>query len=160
MELFKLKTTVKAIYDRYPSVEKYEHGDSVQLTNAEEVFYQLAKFIQEPDKYSFNLALLYKNLEDEDLVFGLGVIIQFFENDTYLIKEKGAMLLKDFRRDHEKLYSQSMFATYLANHGYNFTPRKITTYYNRDKLPKPDLKIGNTPYWYESTLEKYMQTLE
>ena len=154
-----MKRSLQYIFDRYPNVEKMMDGQNVPLTNVEDVYYQLALFIGDPETYSFNINLLYKFLENEDLSFALKIITVFFQKDTYLIKESGNILIGLEELNNTKMYNQTMFANYLSVNGLNFSPNKLSTYYGRKKLPKADLVINNTPYWFEQTVELYMKEL-
>ena len=154
-----MKRSLQYIFDRYPNVEQKAEGQNIPLTNVEDVYYQLSLFIADPETYSFNINLLYKFLENEDLSFALKIITDFFQKDTYLIKESGNIIIGTDDLNNTKMYNQTMFANYLSVNGLNFSPNKLSMHYRRQKLPKPDLVINNTPYWFEHTVELYMKEL-
>lgn len=158
-----MKRTLQYIFDRYPSVKEKLDGGVNPSTNVEEVFYQMALFISDPEKYSFNINLLYKYLENEDLTFALQTIITFFQKDTYLIQNNQNLFINAEELKNTKLYNQTMFAKYLTNNGVNYSVNKFSTYYKRSiegknkKIPKPDLLINGTPYWYENTVQIFLE---
>ena len=152
-----MKKSLNHIYKEYPNVAKKMKDQDVVLTNVEDVFYQLALFANDPDTYSFNLTLIYKNLTDDHLVFALETIIDFFQSDTYLIKDKSVSFIRN-SDEIEELYNQTMFAKYLSENGLtSFSPRSINVYYERGKLPKADKIINNRPHWYKSTVELFLE---
>lgn len=65
-----------------------------------------------------------------------------------------------FQRESDPIINQKIFADILSSYGHNFDIRKLNTYYKRGKMPAADLTINGTPYWYESTAEKYALSLE
>lgn len=152
-----MKKSLDQIYNLYPNVAKKMKKEDVVLTNVEDVFYQLALFANDPDTYSFNLTLIYKNLTDDHLVFALETIIEFFQKDTYLIKDKKVSFIRN-TDETEELYNQTMFAKYLSENGLtSYSPRSINVYYERGKLPKADKIINKKPHWYESTVELFLE---
>lgn len=155
-----MKGSLQMIFDKYPKVKEKFYNNEIQLsTNQEDVFYQLCLFMNEPDKYSFNISLLYQFLEDNELIFALQTISFFFRNDTYLIKEKQNLLIKDVSDDIE-LFNQQMFSDYLSNNGFNFSPQKVNTYKRRGIIPQGDISIGGKPYWLKETVEQYLRELK
>jgi hypothetical protein len=157
-----MKSSIKAIYETYPEVEKKMQDKNIQLkTNQDEIFFQLALFINEPEKYSFNLSLLYQFLEDDELIFALETVFKFFKNDTYLIKNQKHLLIKDLKNELD-LFNQQMFSDYLNENGFNFSPPKVNTYLRRgtNNFPEADIKIGGKPYWLKETVERYTRTLK
>lgn len=151
-----MKKSLEHLLKKYPSVKKKINGEDIPLTNVEDVFYQLALFIKDPDTYSFNINLFYKYLDNEDLKIAIQTIIHFFQKDTYLIQGKKDIFINSEDIENEKLYNQSNFAKYLQEeHGLKFSQSKIATYYNRGSFIKADLIINGTPYWYKSTVELY-----
>ncbi|HZH60495.1 MAG TPA: hypothetical protein VEY70_13155 [Metabacillus sp.] len=150
-----MKYSAEYIYRHYPNVKRRIEGENIQLTNVEDIFYQLALFFNEPERYSFNLSLLYRYLEDDDLIRAIQAVIHFFKKDTYLLKRKNHSFINSDELENEKLYNQTMFAEYLTKKGFNYTSNKLGVYYQRGKLPEADIKINGTPYWYESTVELF-----
>lgn len=166
-----MNKSLKQIFNNYPNVEKKFNGDDVPLTKIESVFYQLSLFVSEPDKYSFDINLFYEYLRDEDLLLGLRFILDFFQKDTYLIKNKRDAFINIGNIEGEKIYSQSTFAEYLEQKGLNYTKTKIGIYHRREKqrikegkkpngiIPLADFEIDGTPYWYESTVDWFAREL-
>lgn len=154
-----MKRSLKALLDRYPTVEKKLKGENSPSTNVEDVFYQMALFIEDPDTYSFNINLLYKFLENEDLSFALKIITTYFARDTDLIKESENLFVNADEIANSKMYNQTTFAKFLKEKGYNFSPNKVSVYHKRGKLPKADLTINGTPYWFEETVKLYVKSL-
>lgn len=161
-----MKMSLKYVYERYPNVkDKVEgktKGKEVQLTNTEDAFYQLALFFNDPDGYSFNVAVLYKNLQDDDLSYALQALLYFFRNDTYLIKHKekiSPFLISEHDEiDTEGLYNQTKAADYLQSFGLNYSQSKIATYLSRGgNIPSPDITIRGKPFWYETTLKLFAE---
>ena len=150
-----MNKSLNDILNKYPNVKKRFNGEDIVLTNEEDVFYQLALFVNDPNRYSFNTNLLYKYLTDLDLIFALKVMVTFFQKDTFLIQNKKAMFIDSDDLEKETLYNQTTFSKYLIGKGLNFPVTKITTYNRRGKLPKGDIIINGTPYWYESTVELF-----
>ncbi|WP_019156863.1 hypothetical protein [Robertmurraya massiliosenegalensis] len=160
-----MKKSLEKVYTNYPNVKRRMNGEDVPLTNTEEVFHQLALFISEPDKYSFNTGLFYKYLKDDDLILGIRIMIDFFQKDTLLIKNKRNAFLTARELDEETLYNQTTFAKYLDDKGLNFTPNKLGTYYRREKkkptgrFPLEDISVNGTPFWVESTVQAFTKEL-
>jgi hypothetical protein len=152
-----MKRSILYIYDKYPNVQKKIEGKQIPLTNIESVFHQMCLFINDPEKYSFNTNLLYQYLKNEDLIIALQTLITFFQRDTYLIEENNNSFVNAEEIKNTTLYNQKMLSDYLKNNGLNFSPNKVSVYYKRMKLPKPDLVINDTPYWFERTAELFMQ---
>lgn len=150
-----MKRTLQYIYDKHPKVKERMEGKNTPLTNTEDVFYQLALFIKEPDTYSFNISLLYKYLEGEDLIFALKNILTFFQNDTFLLGKDNNVFNDPDVLEKQTMYNQKMFANYLIEKGLTYSVGKLNVLYNRGKVPKGDLLIDNTPYWYEQTVKLF-----
>jgi hypothetical protein len=152
-------------------VERKFKEELTPLTNTENVFYQLALFVEDPEKYSFNINLFYDYLQERDLITGLRIILEFFQKDTYLIKNKrnAFINLGDFEED--KIFNQKNFSKYLEEKGLNYTNAKINVYVARERkrikegkeplgiVPLADFEIDGTPYWYESTVELFANQL-
>jgi hypothetical protein len=152
-----MKRAVQQIFERYPNVKKKIQGEeTIPLTNIENVFYQLALFCNDPQTYSFDLSLFYKYLENDDLIFAIQTVIAFFQKDTYLIQDKKHFFINSDEIKNQKLYNQTMFAKYLSENGLNYSPNKLGVYYRRGKIPNPDLVINGTPYWFQSTVQMYL----
>ncbi|MBU8732541.1 hypothetical protein KM915_21055 [Cytobacillus oceanisediminis] len=160
-----MKKSLEKIYSRFPSVELKMKGEEIPLTNVEDVFYQLALFVSNPDMFSFNINLFYKYLQNEELILGMEIILDFFQKDTFLIQNKKESFIKAGSSDNEKLYNQTSFANYLSERGLNYNPIKLGTYYRREKekrtgkIPLEDLLIDGKPYWYESTVDLFAREL-
>ncbi|MEQ2529104.1 hypothetical protein WMO40_20730 [Bacillaceae bacterium CLA-AA-H227] len=160
-----MEKSTEKIFLNYPNVKKRFEGEDVPLTNTEEVFYQLALFVSDPEKYSFNTGLFYKYLTNEDLIFGLRILIDFFQKDTVLIQNKRNAFINAGELEDEILYNQTTFAKYLKERGLNYTPTKLGTYYRREKqnptgkFPLEDISVNGTPYWVETTVQAYANEL-
>ncbi|MFE7150950.1 hypothetical protein [Heyndrickxia sporothermodurans] len=108
----------------------------------------------------------YEYLENEDLILGLHFLVDFFQKDTFLIKNKRNLLVNIGQLENEQFYNQTTFAKYLSEHGLNYSPTKLGTYYRREKngvtngkFPLEDILINGTPYWYESTVDLFTREL-
>lgn len=101
-----------------------------RLTEAETVFYQLAKFFQNPKQKSFDLNRL-NLLQRESLELALESINVYFHFDTYLIPHENHTYTID------DLLNQADFAKALTDEGLNFNQSKLAVYYQRGKLPSP-----------------------
>ncbi len=150
-----MKNSLNNIYSRFPNVKIKKVNQDLQVTNTEDIFYQLSLFLEDPETYAFNINLIYKYLRNEDLLFALSIIVDFFQSETKLIDSSLNRFIHQNIFEKEKFYNQTMFANYLKENGHNFTPHKLRVYYVRGKLPKPDLVINGTPYWFEATVIKY-----
>lgn len=120
------------------------------LNQIESTFLNLAWYFENPENVEFNLGLLYRNLDNNWLELALELINRFFIENTYLIQKPTLAII---RKDDNNYFSQIKFAEYLSENGLNFDRKKINVYYNRGKLPEPDLKIDGIPYWDKSTVE-------
>lgn len=157
-----MKQATKEILTYFPNLEKYlTDNESVilsdetlaNLTDVEQTFLKLVWFFENPDKENFNLESIYKTLQDEWLEFSLEVIDLFFKRDTFLIKNQTT----SFVTEKSIYFNQSQFADFLKENGLYFTRPKLNLYIKRDKMPKPDLVVGGTKYWFKSTCENYLQ---
>ncbi|MFB7305501.1 hypothetical protein [Heyndrickxia sporothermodurans] len=93
-------------------------------------------------------------------------MVDFFQKDTFLIKNKRNLLVNIGQLENEQFYNQTTFAKYLSEHGLNYSPTKLGTYYRREKngvtngkFPLEDILINGTPYWYESTVDLFTREL-
>ncbi|WP_430510732.1 hypothetical protein [Gottfriedia solisilvae] len=152
-----MKRSLNLLLENYPIIEKKLNGENIPLTNTEDVFYQLALYIKDPETYSFNINLLYKFLKDKELIDALHIIFDFFQKDTNLITTPENTFINKEDLNKEEIYNQSTFAKYLTENGLKYTPNKINTYFQRGKIPRADITIGGKPYWFESTVESYLK---
>ena len=49
----------------------------------------------------------------------------------------------------------SQFADYLSSKGLRYDRQKLNLYFERGKVPQPDLVIGGVKYWSGKTVQKY-----
>lgn len=127
------------------------------FSEEEKVFYELARFFEEPNSRCFDFALLYKYLEGQWLLFALECLHEFFRQDTYLLPNNPVLIIQD---SINPLMNQTSFAKILAEKGFPFDLKKLNVYKKRGMLPEPDVLIENIPYWKKSTIEKYIEQLE
>jgi hypothetical protein len=126
--------------------------DAIHLSNpVEQTFLQLALFFEYPEEAHFDLASLYKDLDNDWLEWALKLITQFFQEDTFLIQNPSFTMIKD-GSDYLNL---TQFAQFLTEQGLRYDRQKVNLYYERGKIPQPDLLIGGTKYWSRDTATKY-----
>ncbi|WP_085520901.1 hypothetical protein [Tuberibacillus sp. Marseille-P3662] len=121
------------------------------FNDVERTFFQLACFFEHPEKETFDLAMLYTNLQDDWLAFALQLITSYFKDETQLIKSSSFSIV----RENDDYLNQSQFAAYLQEQGLKYDRIKLNVYYGRGKLPEPDQKFANKPYWLQSTVERF-----
>jgi len=152
------------ILNAFPMLKDHvPNGESVLLTDdslsklgpTQQTFLRLIWFFENPSQENFNLEALYKELDQDWLPFALEAIYTFFKKDTYLLQQSRSMLVKE---DNEFL-NQTQFARFLNDHGFNYTRGKFNVYLSRGKLPEPDLKVADTPYWEIATCKSYLKEL-
>lgn len=124
-----------------------------KLNDIEGTFLQLALFFENPNTQDFSLSALYHNLDDDWLELALELITDYFQKDTYLIKKPSYSLIKDG----SDYLSLSQFADFLSEEGLRYDRQKINLYYERGKVPKPDLVIGGIKYWSIYTAAQYSE---
>lgn len=122
-----------------------------KLNDIEGTFLQLALFFENPNTQDFSLSALYHNLDDDWLELALELITDYFQKDTYLIKKPSYSLIKDG----SDYLSLSQFADFLSEEGLRYDRQKLNLYYERGKVPKPDLVIGGVKYWSTHTAKLY-----
>jgi hypothetical protein len=104
----------------------------------------------------FNLGSLYKNLDNGLLEWALALIAQFFKEDTYLIQEPSFAIIMDG----SEYLNQSHFADFLTAQGLKYDRAKVKNYYDRGKIPAPNLVIAGTKYWEQSTAREYAEKIK
>lgn len=119
-------------------------------------FLKLALFFENPEGTEFNLGSLYKDLDNDWLEWALELITQFFKEDTYLIQEPSFAIVKDG----SEYLNQSQFADCLTAQGLKYDRAKVKNYYDRGKIPAPDLVIAGTKYWKRSTAYEYAEKIK
>ncbi|PLR65568.1 hypothetical protein [Bacillus sp. UMB0893] len=155
-----MKHTTKKIVDVFPDLrvhfEKQSYKDEVVLSTLEPVkrtFLQLGGFFEQPEE-EFNLALLYKYLDDEWLELALELITRYFQKETYLIQKPSYSLIKDG----SDYFNLTEFARYMSDQGMRYDRQKLNLYYERGKVPKADLFLGSgTKYWHLSTVKAFCE---
>ncbi|MEH6908902.1 hypothetical protein [Neobacillus drentensis] len=155
-----MKRTTKRIIEIFPNLEeKISKQENVKLADevlpsldpVKRTFLKLACFFEDPEEVNFDLASLYKELDNDWLELAVELITQFFREDTYLIQKPSYSIIKD-GSDYLNL---SQFAGYLTERGLKYDRQKVNLYYVRGSIPQPDLIVGGTKYWHESTAETY-----
>lgn len=112
-------------------------------------------FFERPEVNSFDMKWLYKYLENERLVFALGLFAHYFKYDTHLVREVEHWLILSA----EDYVTQSEFSRMLLDAGLNYKQSKIALYRMRGKFVKEDVLIAGVPYWSKHTAEKYIEEL-
>lgn len=156
----RMKITTQRIIEKFPMLEEklkacesVGEGDLQSLLPLERTFLELACFFENPGEFHFDLALLYKNLDNDWLEWTLELITQFFREDTILIQNPSFSIIKDGN----DYLSQSQFAQFLTERGLKYDRQKVNLYYERGKIPQPDLRVGGIRYWGRSTAVKYLE---
>lgn len=154
-----MKHTTKKIVDVFPDLrihfDKRSYNDEAVLSTLEPVkrtFLQLGGFFEQPEE-EFNLALLNKHLDNDWLEFALELITEYFRKDTYLIQKPTYSLIRE--GSHYK--SMSQFADYLSEQGLRYDRQKLNLYFERGKVPHPDLVVGGVKYWSDETVQTYAE---
>lgn len=163
-----MSQSIQLVFDRFPLVKKKHDNDSVILnSNTDNIFHQLVLFMEDPEQRLFNINLLYQHLDGEDLEFALQVLNNFFYNDTDLINEEKTYAIENKTVKESELFNTVMFADYLKENGYNYSPQKVSVYKKRSEkntgnrdFPKGDLTVGNITYWFKSTVDSYLKLLK
>jgi hypothetical protein len=160
---FCMKKTTMRIIQAFPNLraeiaakthtglEESENFDPVQHT-----FLKLACFFENPEETDFNLGYLYKTLDNDWLEWALELITQFFREETYLIQNPSFAIVKDGAG----YLNQSQFAEYLTAQGLRYDRAKVKNYYDRGKIPAPDLLIAGTKYWRQTTANEYAEKMK
>ncbi|MBT2688344.1 hypothetical protein J7I93_09135 [Bacillus sp. ISL-47] len=124
-----------------------------QFNDIESTFLQLARFFENPTRESFDLMLLYRHLKDGWLELALEYTAQFFKEDTFLIQHPTLAIVKES----DNYLSQSQFAAFLTERGLKYDRAKVKNYYDRGKIPVPDLIVAGVKYWSTSSAESYCE---
>ncbi|WP_338472785.1 hypothetical protein R4Z10_08680 [Niallia sp. XMNu-256] len=158
-----MKNTTKRIVEKFSSLEEkvlemtgsglVAGEDTQSLDSVGGVFLQLALFFEDPDEAHFDLACLYKHLDNDWLEWALELITQFFREETFLIQNPSFAIIKN-GSDYLNL---TQFAQFLTDQGLRYDRQKVNLYYERGKIPQPDLLIGGTKYWSRATAFRYME---
>ncbi|WP_061810472.1 hypothetical protein [Rossellomorea vietnamensis] len=141
-----LKDKVHAFENRQQVHEALTGLDDVQAT-----FLQLVWFFEDPENETFNMGLLYRHLDNEWLEFALELMTEYFRRDTYLIQKPTYSLI----REGADYKSMSQFADYLSEQGLRYDRQKLNLYFERGKVPQPDLVVGGIKYWSKETVQNY-----
>lgn len=123
-----------------------------KLSETEKVFRELIQYFLNPDAVIFDLSKLNK-LDKNYLLLALKAIHQYYA-DSYILNETQMLIIE---KDNP-LLNQAAFVEILQQYGLNFDYRKLNVYYKRGVLPNADLEIQGKPYWFKSTVIKYIQS--
>lgn len=134
-------------YENPMLMEKAQKG----LNEIQATFLQLAWFFEDPENEAFDMGLLYRHLDNDWLEWALELITEYFRKDTYLIQEPTYSLI----REGLEYKSMSQFADYLSEQGLRYDRQKINLYFERGKVPQPDLVVGGVKYWSDETVQSY-----
>lgn len=160
-----MKKTTQRIIEKFPLLEEklndyrntFLSEEALQeLDEIEATFLRLARFFETPGKESFDLGYLYRHLDNDWLEFALELITDYFREDTYLIQKPSYSLIKDG----SDFYSLTQFAEELSNRGLRYDRHKLNLYFERGKVPQPDLVVGGVRYWSKKTVELYSEREE
>jgi hypothetical protein len=155
-----MKKTTGRIVESFPEFEgklnAYENIELIEealkgLDETQETFLKLAWFFENPEHENFNIGYLYRYLDNDWLEFALELITEYFREDTYLIRKPSYSLIKDG----SDYLSLSQFADYLSEQGLRYDRQKLNLYYDRGKVPEPDLVIGGIKYWSIKTVQSF-----
>ncbi|MBH0171497.1 hypothetical protein [Fictibacillus sp. 18YEL24] len=155
-----MKNATCRIVDKFPEFEDklhvYENMLLVdealkEVDDVQATFLKLAWFFEDPEKETFNLGLLYRHLDNDWLEFALELVTEYFRKDTYLIQKPTYSLIRE--GSHYK--SMSQFADYLSEQGLRYDRQKLNLYFERGKVPHPDLVVGGVKYWSDETVQTY-----
>lgn len=157
-----MKNATRRILETFPAfkdeVHAYENRQLVEealkgLDDVQTTFLQLVWFFEDPENETFDMGLLYRYLENDWLEFALELIMEYFRKDTYLIQKPTYSLI----REGEDYKSMSQFADYLSEQGLRYDRQKLNLYFERGKVPQPDLVIGGFKYWSGETVRSYAE---
>lgn len=160
-----MKKSTSQIIEKFPRFKDQIHAyENMLLANnalkdlnsVESTFLKLIWFFENPEQETFDLRTLYLHLENDWLEFALELIVQFYREDTYLIRKPSFCIIKE-SSDYLNL---TQFAEFLSANGLNYNRQKLNLYFSRGIVPKPDLIIGNVKYWSKKTVEYYKKTEE
>jgi hypothetical protein len=155
-----MKNATRRILETFPAfkdkVYVYENRQLVEevlkeLDDVQATFLQLVLFFEDPENETFEIGLLYRHLDNEWLEFALELMTEYFRKDTYLIQKPTYSLIRkgaDYK-------SMSQFADYLSEQGLRYDRQKLNLYFERGKVPQPDLIVGGIKYWSEETVQSY-----
>lgn len=156
------KIATNKIIAELPALEKIliakegghsKEESSSELSDVEQVFLDLALFFENASEENFNLANLYKHLDNDWLEFALESIQTFFYKDTFLIQYPTHSIITE--DDH--YMNQSKFADFLNENGLKYDNAKLSVYISRGVIPEADITISGTKYWLRSTCETFLE---
>jgi|APAga8741244001_1050109.scaffolds.fasta_scaffold07049_1 hypothetical protein len=156
-----MKESIIYILDRYEKVkEKFNNPDNynIELNEKEATLFHLVHYFQ-TENYPVLLNSIVEHLEDDYLLDAIQAIILFVQKD--MTKTRGvSQSFYDTNLLKEKFYGQKTFAEAVeaAIPGHKYKASMVNTYFHRgsDRIANADIIIGNTPYWRESTLQKFI----
>lgn len=154
---------ITKIYSRFPNVKKKANNmkdPNISLTTQESVFFQLTLFFKNPELHQFSINMLYEHLQDEDLIFSMQMMIEFFQKETTLIRDVSQSFY-DSQLLNSQIVGQKRFSEMVekAIPGIKFRASMINVYWSRgsDRIPRPDLIIDGTPYWLIETIQIFIK---
>ncbi|WP_121614220.1 hypothetical protein [Mesobacillus foraminis] len=139
-----MKKTTQRIIEKFPMLEEllsdYDNSGGAlgEFDEIEAAFLGLARFFESPGKESFDLGTLYRHLDNDWLEFALELITDYFREETYLIQKPSYSIIKDG----SDFYSLTQFAEELSKRGLRYDRQKLNLYFERGKVPQPDLVVG------------------
>lgn len=154
-----MKNATSRIVELFPQLKdpilKQNNADVTfeNFNEIERTLLKLAKFFENPNEEDFDLTLIYQHLKDGWLELALECITLFFQEDTFLIQRPSFSIVKES----SDYLNQSQFADFLTERGLKYDRAKVKNYYDRGKIPSPDLVVAGTKYWSSSTAESYCE---
>lgn len=154
---------VTKIYERFPNVKlksKNMKDPNISLTTQESVFFQLTLFFKNPELHQFSINMIYEHLRNDDLLFSIQMMIEFFQKETNLTKDVEQSFYSDNLLK-SQIVGQQRFSQMVekAIPGMKFRASMINVYWNRgsDRIPRPDLIMDGTPYWLVETINTFIK---
>lgn len=135
-------------------VEAKEQQHDLKLLNQnEQVLVTLARFFEYEE--SFDLNLMFKEMETDWMEFAIHRLLTYFYSDTYHAKSVKPLIIKN----PNDLLSQKDIGKLMNEHGGNMDTKKIHMLRKRGKLPTETTLIGGKPYWLKEEIETYIHDL-
>ncbi|MGE6489787.1 hypothetical protein [Paenisporosarcina sp. NPDC076898] len=129
---------------------KEQQQDLKSLNQNEQVLVALARFFEYEE--SFDLNLIFKELDSDWIEFAMNRVFTYFYSDTYHTKLFKPLIIKN----PNDLLSQKDIGELMNEHGRNMDTKKIHMLRKRGKLPNETALIGGKPYWLKEEIENYI----